>query len=128
MSEIIVPELAESITEGTIATRFKKEGDSVEKGEAVLELETDKVNDEEGSEADCLISEVKAEERDTVEVGQAITVVSAGGSAPKSDNDSKDESKETPKAEEKEENTEETSESDVKEDASHTVATPTARK
>lgn len=128
MSEIIVPELAESITEGTIATWFKKEGDSVEKGEAVLELETDKVNVEVVSEEDGVISEVKAEEGDTVEVGQAIAVVSAGGSAPKSDNDSKDESKETPKAEEKEEKAEEKSESDVKEDDSHIVATPSARK
>lgn len=131
MSEIIVPELAESITEGTIATWFKKEGDSVEKGEAVLELETDKVNVEVVSEEDGVISEVKAEEGDTVEVGQAIAVVSAGGSAPKSDNDSKEESKEAPKAEEKEEKeekAEEKSESDVKEDDSHIVATPSARK
>ncbi|CAM3344533.1 2-oxoglutarate dehydrogenase complex dihydrolipoyllysine-residue succinyltransferase [Nosocomiicoccus ampullae] len=125
MSEIIVPELAESITEGTIATWFKKEGDSVEKGEAVLELETDKVNVEVVSEEDGVISEVKAEEGDTVEVGQAIAVVSAGGSAPKSDNDSKDESKETPKAEEK---AEEKPATDVKEDDSHIVATPSARK
>ncbi len=128
MSEIIVPELAESITEGTIATWFKKEGDSVEKGEAVLELETDKVNVEVVSEEDGVISEVKAEEGDTVEVGQAIAVVSAGGSAPKADNDSKEESKEAPKAEEKEEKAEEKSESDVKEDDSHIVATPSARK
>lgn len=131
MSEIIVPELAESITEGTIATWFKKEGDSVEKGEAVLELETDKVNVEVVSEEDGVISEVKAEEGDTVEVGQAIAVVSAGGSAPKADNDSKEEAKEAPKAEEKEEKAEkaeEKSESDVKEDDSHIVATPSARK
>ena len=128
MSEIIVPELAESITEGTIATWFKKEGDSVEKGEAVLELETDKVNVEVVSEEDGVISEVKAEEGDTVEVGQAIAVVSAGGSAPKTDNDSKEEVKEAPKAEEKEEKAEEKSESDVKEDDSHIVATPSARK
>ncbi len=128
MSEIIVPELAESITEGTIATWFKKEGDSVEKGEAVLELETDKVNVEVVSEEDGVISEVKAEEGDTVEVGQAIAVVSAGGSAPKTDNDSKEEAKEAPKAEEKEEKAEEKSESDVKEDDSHIVATPSARK
>ena len=125
MSEIIVPELAESITEGTIATWFKKVGDSVEKGEAVLELETDKVNVEIVSEEDGVISEVKAEEGDTVEVGQAIAVVSAGGSAPKSDNDSKDESKETSKAEEK---AEEKPATDVKEDDSHIVATPSARK
>ena len=44
MPEVKVPELAESITEGTIAEWLKNVGDSVDKGEAILELETDKVN------------------------------------------------------------------------------------
>lgn len=43
MPEVKVPELAESITEGTIAEWLKNVGDSVEKGEAILELETDKL-------------------------------------------------------------------------------------
>ncbi len=42
--EIKVPELAESITEGTVASWLKQPGDHVEKGEAIVELETDKVN------------------------------------------------------------------------------------
>lgn len=41
MAEVKVPELAESITEGTIAEWLKQVGDTVEKGEAILELETD---------------------------------------------------------------------------------------
>ncbi len=44
MPEVKVPELAESITESTIAEWLKNVGDSEEKGEAILELETDKVN------------------------------------------------------------------------------------
>ena len=44
MIEIKVPELAESITEGTIAQWLKEEGEHVEKGEYIVELETDKVN------------------------------------------------------------------------------------
>ena len=44
MAEIIVPELAESITEGTIAQWLKQPGETVEKGEFIVELETDKVN------------------------------------------------------------------------------------
>ena len=43
MPEVKVPELAESITEGTIAEWLKNVGDSVDKGDAILELETDKV-------------------------------------------------------------------------------------
>ncbi|GAA3319459.1 hypothetical protein GCM10020331_026440 [Ectobacillus funiculus] len=44
MIEIKVPELAESITEGTISSWLIKVGDRVNKGESVVELETDKVN------------------------------------------------------------------------------------
>ena len=77
MPEVKVPELAESITEGTIAEWLKNVGDSVEKGEAILELETDKVNVEVVSEAGVL-SEQLASEGDTVEVGQAIAVIGEG--------------------------------------------------
>lgn len=44
MAEVKVPELAESITEGTIAKWLKSVGDYVEKGDYLVELETDKVN------------------------------------------------------------------------------------
>lgn len=120
MAEIIVPELAESITEGTIATWFKQVGDTVEKGENVLELETDKVNVEIVSEEAGVISELKAEEGDTVEVGQVIAVVGEGGSAApaKEENVSSDEKAAPAKAETPEED-----ESDAL-----VVATPSARK
>ncbi|WP_065411877.1 2-oxoglutarate dehydrogenase complex dihydrolipoyllysine-residue succinyltransferase [Pseudobacillus wudalianchiensis] len=81
MAEIKVPELAESITEGTIAQWLKKPGDSVEKGEYIVELETDKVNVEVISEEAGVIQELKAEEGDTVEVGQVIAIVGAGNGA-----------------------------------------------
>lgn len=129
MAEIIVPELAESITEGTISTWFKQVGDSVEKGENVLELETDKVNVEIVSEEAGVISELKAEEGDTVEVGQVIAVIGEGGGE-----SSKDASpaKEEPKQEEKKEteSAESASESPAEEDSNDglVVATPSARK
>ena len=78
MPEVKVPELAESITEGTIAEWLKQVGDSVEKGEAIVELETDKVNVEVVSEEAGVIQEQLANEGDTVEVGQAIAVVGEG--------------------------------------------------
>ncbi|UXU54017.1 2-oxoglutarate dehydrogenase complex dihydrolipoyllysine-residue succinyltransferase [Staphylococcus agnetis] len=80
MAEVKVPELAESITEGTIAEWLKQVGDTVEKGEAILELETDKVNVEVVSEEAGTLQELLANEGDTVEVGQAIAVVGEGGS------------------------------------------------
>lgn len=83
VAEIKVPELAESITEGTIAQWVKKVGDRVEKGEFIVELETDKVNAEIISEEAGVLKQILAEEGDTVLVGQVIAVVEAGeGAAP----------------------------------------------
>lgn len=82
MAEIRVPELAESITEGTIAKWLKQPGESVEQGEFIVELETDKVNVEVISEEAGVIQELMAAEGDTVEVGQVIAIVGAGSGAP----------------------------------------------
>lgn len=78
MAEIKVPELAESITEGTIAQWLKQPGDTVEKGEFIVELETDKVNVEVISEEAGVVQELLFAEGDTVEVGQVIAVVGEG--------------------------------------------------
>ncbi|WP_053038316.1 dihydrolipoyllysine-residue succinyltransferase [Staphylococcus haemolyticus] len=93
MPEVKVPELAESITEGTIAEWLKNVGDSVEKGEAILELETDKVNVEVVSEEEGVLQEQLASEGDTVEVGQVIANVGEGsGNASSSKEESSDQS------------------------------------
>lgn len=81
VAEIKVPELAESITEGSIAQWVKKVGDRVEKGEFIVELETDKVNAEIISEEAGVLTQILAEEGDTVLVGQVIAVVEAGEGA-----------------------------------------------
>lgn len=92
MPEVKVPELAESITEGTIA-EWLKMWDSVEKGEAILELETDKVNVEVVSEEEGVLQEQLASEGDTVEVGQVIATVGEGsGNASSSKEESSDQS------------------------------------
>ncbi|WP_341636309.1 dihydrolipoyllysine-residue succinyltransferase [Staphylococcus casei] len=90
MPEVKVPELAESITEGTIAEWLKQKGDSVEKGEAILELETDKVNVEVVSEEAGVLQELLANEGDTVEVGQAIAVVGEGSGSNSSESSAKE--------------------------------------
>lgn len=81
VAEIKIPELAESITEGTIAQWVKKVGDRVEKGEFIMELETDKVNAEIISEEAGVVTQILAEEGDTVNVGQVVAVVEAGEGA-----------------------------------------------
>lgn len=78
MAEVKVPELAESITEGTISQWLKKVGDPIEKGEAIAELETDKVNVDLISEEAGIIKELLFNEGDTVNVGDIIAIVGEG--------------------------------------------------
>ncbi|WP_163537193.1 2-oxoglutarate dehydrogenase complex dihydrolipoyllysine-residue succinyltransferase [Gracilibacillus sp. YIM 98692] len=81
MKEIKVPELAESITEGTIAEWLVSEGDKVEKGDPICELETDKVNVEVNADYSGVISELAKEAGDDVEVGEVIAKVDENGEA-----------------------------------------------
>ena len=130
MKEIKIPELAESITEGTIAEWLVKPGDKVEKGDPVVELETDKVNVEVNSDYSGVIVEILYEEGDDVSVGETIAKVDenaeAGAvsseSAPAQE-EAKEEAKEEPAAEKQAvaEQTESTSSQEV-------IATPAARK
>ena len=84
MGEIKVPELAESISEGTVAQWLKQVGDFVEKGDYIVELETDKVNVEITAEDSGVLTELLAGEGDTVQVGETIARLEAkeGASAP----------------------------------------------
>jgi len=75
--EIKVPEIAESITEGTIYQWLKKAGDLINKGEPIAELETDKVNVEIMSEESGVITQLLFSEGDTVRVGDTIAIVSS---------------------------------------------------
>ena len=104
MSEkILVPVLGESITEATVSKWLKKKGDSVIADEAVVELETDKVNLEVPASTHGVIAEINANEGDTVEVGAVLGVISE--TANKTENkpsnqvieDQKDQVEENPK-------------------------------
>ncbi|QHS21541.1 2-oxoglutarate dehydrogenase complex dihydrolipoyllysine-residue succinyltransferase [Virgibacillus sp. MSP4-1] len=81
MKEITIPELAESITEGTISEWLVKEGDKVEKGDPVVELETDKVNVEVNTEFEGVLTEIVAGEGEDVEIGDVIAKVDENGTA-----------------------------------------------
>ena len=81
MSEkILVPALGESITEATVSKWLKKVGDPVEADEAIVELETDKVNLEVPSPLSGILSEINSKDGDTVEVGAVLGSVSEGKS------------------------------------------------
>ncbi|TDM04220.1 2-oxoglutarate dehydrogenase complex dihydrolipoyllysine-residue succinyltransferase [Macrococcus carouselicus] len=129
MAEIRVPELAESITEGTISTWFKQVGDHVEKGENIVELETDKVNVEVISEEAGIITELKAAEGDTVEVGAVIAVVDENGTSGDKPETPAAQPETPAAAETKPDSQNETIEQAVEESKSaRIVATPSARK
>jgi len=83
MSEkILVPVLGESITEATVAKWLKNEGDTVEADEAIVELETDKVNLEVPSPIDGVLSEINSKDGETVEVGALLGTISQNGTQP----------------------------------------------
>jgi pyruvate dehydrogenase E2 component (dihydrolipoamide acetyltransferase) len=79
-TEIVMPQMGESITEGTVSKWLKKVGDSVEKDEAILEISTDKVDAEVPSSAAGTLLEIKYQEGETVEVGTVLALVGVAGS------------------------------------------------
>ena len=82
MSEkIVVPVLGESISEATVAKWLKKEGDSVEADEPIVELETDKVNLEVPSPITGTLTEINSKDGSVVEVGALLGSVSENGGA-----------------------------------------------
>nr|WGD61615.1 2-oxoglutarate dehydrogenase complex dihydrolipoyllysine-residue succinyltransferase [Bacillus subtilis] len=130
MAEIKVPELAESISEGTIAQWLKRPGDYVEQGEYLLELETDKVNVELTAEESGVLQEVLKDSGDTVQVGEIIGTISEGAGessapAPTEKAESKESVKEEKQAEPAAQEVSEEAQSEAK---SRTIASPSARK
>ena len=73
--EVVMPQMGESITEGTVSKWLKKAGERVEKDEPILEISTDKVDAEVPSPAAGILLEVRTQEGETVEVGTVVAVV-----------------------------------------------------
>ncbi|NYS26273.1 2-oxoglutarate dehydrogenase complex dihydrolipoyllysine-residue succinyltransferase [Rhodobacteraceae bacterium 2376] len=80
-TEVRVPTLGESVTEATVATWFKKPGDSVAEDEMLCELETDKVTVEVPSPAAGKLADIVAAEGETVGVDALLAVISEAGQA-----------------------------------------------
>ncbi|WP_206879822.1 2-oxoglutarate dehydrogenase complex dihydrolipoyllysine-residue succinyltransferase [Alicyclobacillus mali (ex Roth et al. 2021)] len=78
MAEVKVPSLGESIVEATIGQWLKREGDAVESGEAIAELETDKVNVEVIAEESGVLTQILKQVGDTVAIGDVIAVIAEG--------------------------------------------------
>ena len=105
-----MPELGESVTEGTITHWLKEVGDTVEADEPLLEVSTDKVDTEIPSPAAGVLLEIKAEEDDTIDVGTVIAIIGEegedSGSASSEDKDDAPAEDEAPAEDAKETETE----------------------
>ena len=88
-TEVVMPQMGESIAEGTITRWLKKVGDHVERDEPLFEISTDKVDAEIPSPAAGILTEIKFQEGETVDVNKVVAVLdgesgaaSNGGAAP----------------------------------------------
>src|SRR3954464_1162237 len=79
--QVTLPQMGESVTEGTVLEWHKKEGDSVEADEILVEISTDKVDAEVPSPAGGTVVKLLVAEGDTVEVGQAIAEIATSNGA-----------------------------------------------
>ena len=116
-SEVTLPALGESVTEGTVTRWLKQVGDTVAVDEPLLEVSTDKVDTEIPSPVAGTLLEIKAEEDETVEIGAVLAVVgeegeSAGDASETAEPEAqpKDEQESEKKAEQEEEIADETGE------------------
>src|SRR5713226_5945180 len=78
-TEVVMPQMGESIAEGTITKWLKNVGDHVDRDEPLFEISTDKVDAEIPSPAAGTLTEVRFKEGDTVEVNTVVAVLDGGG-------------------------------------------------
>ncbi len=81
-TEVTLPALGESVTEGTVTRWLKQVGDTVEVDEPLLEVSTDKVDTEVPSPVAGTVQEIRVAEDETVEVGAVLAVIGSGAGAP----------------------------------------------
>ena len=82
MSEVVLPALGESVTEGTVTRWLKKVGDSVAVDEALVEVSTDKVDTEIPSPVAGVIQQIMVQEDETVAVGAVLVIIGDSAAAP----------------------------------------------
>ena len=80
-TEIKMPQLGETVVEGTITKWLKKEGDTISEDELLVEISTDKVDSEVPSSASGVIEKILVQEGETVNVGTPLAIVGEGGAA-----------------------------------------------
>ena len=81
MADVVMPQLGETVTEGTVTKWLKAVGETIERDEPLFEVSTDKVDSEVPSPAAGVLAEIRVPEGDTVDVGTVLAVVSDGAAA-----------------------------------------------
>ncbi|MHB8735823.1 MAG: biotin/lipoyl-containing protein, partial [Terriglobales bacterium] len=79
--DIVMPQMGESIVEGTVTKWLKKPGDSVQRDEPLFEISTDKVDAEIPSPATGILKEIKVQEGQTVAINTVVATLEAEGAA-----------------------------------------------
>jgi 2-oxoglutarate dehydrogenase E2 component (dihydrolipoamide succinyltransferase) len=79
--DVLMPQLGETVLEGTVATWYKAEGDSVAKGDLLLDVETDKAATEIEAPEAGVLSKIAVPEGETVDVGTVLAVIAVDGEA-----------------------------------------------
>src|ERR1700679_3793294 len=79
MTDVVMPQMGESIVEGTLTKWLKKSGDKVERDEPLFEISTDKVDTEIPSPAAGTLGELLVQEGQTVQVNAVVARISEGG-------------------------------------------------
>jgi pyruvate dehydrogenase E2 component (dihydrolipoamide acetyltransferase) len=79
--DVVMPKMGESVSEGTIIKWHKKKGDTVKRDEIIFEISTDKVDTEIPSPIEGVLTDIKVNEGDTVEVGTIVAVIDGEGDA-----------------------------------------------
>ena len=74
-TQIVVPDLGESVVEATVGRWLKNEGDRIRVGEPLVELETDKVNLEVGAERDGVLSKIQRQKGEDVKIGDVLGMI-----------------------------------------------------
>src|SRR3954452_23405958 len=79
--QVTLPQMGESVTEGTVLEWHKQEGDHVEADEVIVEVSTDKVDAEVPAPASGTVAKIHAAEGDTVQVGAVLAEIATGNGA-----------------------------------------------
>ncbi|MGH2923909.1 MAG: biotin/lipoyl-containing protein, partial [Solirubrobacterales bacterium] len=81
--QLLMPEMGESVTEGTVLEWHVSEGDAVEEGQTMVEVSTDKVDAEVPAPAAGTVTSILVQPDETVEVGKALAEIDPNGGGPK---------------------------------------------